>query len=194
MYYLINTGKRLITDSNFVAWTHYPIIKEVYYKYSKYALCDITTWEDFKEMLPSNWSGLIYGYINKLLNILPSKLVEESSKKNSPYYIVCNIQNKMYGEIPTYLMEYFANRMRMKINNDIDYQAINEYTQILYNKGINIIDLCDSEYLHNIYIDDNDYEKYNNIINDISSDIHRKYKDITKNIACLPIKWKMSWI
>ena len=81
----------------------------------------------------------------------------------------------------------------MKVNNDIDYQAINEYTQILCNKGINVIDLCDSEYLYNIYIDDNDYEKYNNIVNDISSDIHRKYKDITKNIACLPNKWKMSW-
>lgn len=81
----------------------------------------------------------------------------------------------------------------IKINNNVDYQAINEYTHILCNKGINIIDLCNSEYLYNIYIDDNDYEKYNNIINDISNDIHRKYKDITKNIACLPNKWKMSW-
>lgn len=76
---------------------------------------------------------------------------------------------------------------------NIDCQAINEYIQALSNKGINIIDLYHSEYLYNIYIDDNDYEKYNNIVNDISSDIHRKYKDITKNIACLPIKWKMSW-
>lgn len=71
--------------------------------------------------------------------------------------------------------------------------AINEYIEALSNKSIKVINLCDSEYLYNIYIDDNDYEKYNNIINDISSDIHRKYKDITKNIACLLNKWKMSW-
>lgn len=71
--------------------------------------------------------------------------------------------------------------------------AINEYIQALSNKGIKVIDLCDSEYLYNIYINDNDFEAHNEIINDISSDIHRKYKDITKNIACLPNKWKMSW-
>lgn len=116
MYYLINTGKRLITDRNFIAWEYYPVIEEIYYKYSKYALCDLITWEDFKEMLPSDMSGLIYGYINKLSNILPSKLVKESSKENTPYYIVCNIRNRKYDEIPTYLMEYFANKIKRNIN------------------------------------------------------------------------------
>lgn len=125
MYYLINTKKRLIDDNDFIAWAHYPIIKEVYYKYSKYALCDITTWEDFEEMLPDDMSGLIYGYIKKLSNILPSKLVEESSKENTPYDIVCNAQNKMYWEIPTYLMIDFANRMRKDINLGDKNESIN---------------------------------------------------------------------
>ena len=111
MYYLINKNKRLITDSNFVAWQYGPVIKEIYYKYSKYAANYITTWEDFEEMLPDDMSGLIYGYIKKLSNILPSKLVEESHRENTPWDIVIK-QNGMYCEIPTYLMEEFANRQR----------------------------------------------------------------------------------
>ena len=110
IYYLINKKVRLI-EENFEAWQYGPVIPNVYYEYSIFAAYPIGIIVKNIESFPKDFEGKLYGFIDKLANMLAWDLVKISHEENQPWYKTYH----KYGEksvIPNDLLKEYADEQR----------------------------------------------------------------------------------